>query len=344
MQPGIYRNLPNDAYHGGPGDSKSSLDLLRKSPALLRAVKLGQRGRESTKSQLLGTSIHAMVLEPDLVARTYALPFIAPDGALATMDHMKAALAAAGIEFKSSTNKGGLEALVREHLPDAHLLTDLRAAYDCANTGKVIIESAEWARLESMLAAVRAHPAAMKLLSGAGEAELSCYWRCPVIDPETGEEMREGDGSPADLLLRCRPDYWRHDGIIVDLKSTAPGGASPAEFSRSVFKWRYYVQHSLYLCGAGAALAASGDDFSDFAPPHSFVFVVVETDACVVDGEAMGVATYVLDPDSVQLGQLHTAEDVASLWRCYRSGKWPGYSARIESVSLPGYAFPRIAA
>ncbi|HHA2674722.1 TPA: PD-(D/E)XK nuclease-like domain-containing protein [Stenotrophomonas maltophilia] len=344
MEPGIYRNLENDAYHGGPGDSKSSLDLLRKAPAKLRAVKTGLHSRTPTKSQMTGTSIHAMVLEPELVARTYALPFVAPDGTLATMDQMKAALTAAGVEFKASTNKAGLEALVREHLPDASLLTDLRATYDAANAGKVVIEATEWARLENMLAAVRAHPAAMKLLRGAGEAELSCYWRQPVVDPATGQQLRNQDGSPAELLLRCRPDYWRHDGIIVDLKSTAPGGASPEEFARSVHKWRYFVQHPLYLRGAAAALAAAGPEFAAYQRPREFVFVVVETDACVVDGVAMGVATYVLDSDSVQFGELQAAEDVAALWKCYASGSWPGYSARIEPLSLPAYAFPRVAA
>lgn len=344
MQPGIYRGLENDAYHGGPGDSKSSLDLLRKSPAKLRAVRTGQHDRSPTKSQMTGTSIHAMVLEPELVARTYALPFVASEGALATMDQMKVALSDAGVAFKASTKKDGLEALVREHLPARPLLSDERATYDAANAGKVIIEAAEWTRLEHMLAAVRAHPTAMRLLSGAGEAELSCYWNQAVVDPATGAAVTGPDGKPAELLMRCRPDYWRHDGIIVDLKSTAPGGASPQEFARSVFKWRYYVQHPMYVQGAAQALQAAGSDFADFMPVRAFVFVVVETDACVVDGVALGVAVYQLDAAAVELGELQCAEDLATLWQCYATGIWPGYSARIEPMALPGYAFTRAAA
>lgn len=345
MQPGIYRNHPNDAYHGGPGDSKSSLDLLRKSPALLRAIKTGQRQRAATKSQMTGTSIHAMVLEPELVARTYALPFIASPNALGTVDQLKAALLEAGIAFKSASKKDALEALAREHLPDVPLLTDERAAYEAENQGKVIIEAAEWTRLESMLAAIRAHPAAMWLLSGKGEAELSCYWHQPVVDPTTGAQLTDDDGNGAELLLRCRPDYWRHDGIIVDLKSTSPGGAAPQEFARSVHNWRYYVQHPIYMNGAARALEAAKtadpDAFAEFARPKHFVFVVVETDACVVDGVAQGVAVYQLDPDSIALGERDAQEDVAQLWRCYATGVWPGYSERIEPLSLPAWAFTR---
>jgi exodeoxyribonuclease VIII len=345
MNPGVYRDIPNETYHSGPGDSKSGLDLVRKSPALLRAVKTGQRERKSTKSQLTGTAIHAMVLEPQLVASTYALPFVAPEGALVTVEHLKAALTEAGVAFKQATKKEGLEALVREHLPDAVLWSDARAEYDEANRGKVIIEAPEWDRLENMLAAVRAHPAAMKLLSAPGESELSCYWEEPVTDPVTGEHLHNDDGSPAYLLMRCRPDFWRHDGIVVDLKSTSPGGAAPEEFARSLDNWRYYVQHPMYLRGAAAALAATRDgSFAQFASPRHFVFVVVETDACVVDGVAMGVAVYNLQPDSVALGEAEMREDIATLHACQQSGRWPGYSERIEAIELPAYAFTRAAA
>ena len=343
MEPGVYRHISNDAYHSGAGDSKSGLDLIRKSPALLRAVKTGLRERKSTKAQMTGTSIHAMVLEPELVARSYAAPFVAPDGTLATVEHLKTALTDAGVAFKQATNKTGLEELARQHLPQAQLYTDERAAYDLANKGKVVIESDEWSRLENMLSAIRAHPAAMKLLSAPGESELSAYWQQPVIYPATGEHLKNADGTPAYILMRARPDYWCYDGRIVDLKSTSPGGASPEEFARSINNWRYYVQHPMYLRGASEALKAMrGDDsFAKFKAPRAFVFVVVETDACVVDGVAMGVAVYVLGPESVALGELEMREDIATLHACQQSGHYPGYSERIEPIELPAYAFTR---
>lgn len=349
MHPGIYRNLTNDAYHSGPGDSKSGLDLVRKSPALLRAVKTGVRARKSTKSQMTGTSIHAMVLEPDLVAQTYATPFVPSEGALATIEHLKTALTEAGIAFKQSGKKADLEAIAREHLPSVPLFTDERADYDHANEGKVVIEATEWLRLENMLAAVRAHPAAMRALRAPGEAELSCYWHEPVVEPSTGELLTNEDGTPAEVLLRCRPDYWRYDGIIVDLKSTMPGGAARENFMRSIDDWRYFVQHPMYLRGATAALEAArasdnADDFAMFATPRAFIFVVVETDACVVDGVAMGVAVYQLQPDSVALGLAEMREDIATLHACTTRGRWPGYSERIEPIELPPYAFTRAAA
>ena len=345
MQPGIYRGISNEDYHSGPGDSKSGLDLVRRSPALYRATKTGQRKRKSTKAQLTGTAIHAMVLEPDLVAETYALPFAPPAGTLVTMDEIKAALEADAVDFKKSAKKSDLEAVAREYLHGVPLYTDERAKYEAENEGKVIIEPEEWLRLENMLAAVRAHPAAMKLLSAPGEAELSCYWNEPVIDPATGEHVRNADGTPAYRLMRCRPDFLQKSGIVVDLKSTSPEGGSAEEFARSIDNWRYYVQDPLYSRGITAALAASDDpSFADFQPVRAFVFVVVETDACVVDGVAMGVSVYQLQPDSVALGDAEIREDIHTLHTCDTTGKWPGYSPRIEPIDLPAYAFTRAAA
>lgn len=335
MKTGIYRNVSNEDYHQSPGDSKSGLDVLRKSPARFRGMRTCKIARTSTKSQMTGTSIHAMTLEPELVARTYALPFDPPADALATVEQIKAALTESGIEFKSAAKKGDLESLVRAHLPHTPLISDLRGEYERESAGRVIIEREEWARLENMLAAIRAHPAAMKLLSAPGESELSAYWDEPAGDGET-------------IRLRCRPDFWRCDGILVDLKSCSPCGASAEEFARSVDKWRYHVQHPMYLRGATSALNAMHDDdhedvekFRDFSPPRAFVFIVVETDACVVDGVSVGVAVYQLGANSVSLGEAELREDIRTLFNCYQSGKWPGYPEKIQPIELPAYAFTR---
>lgn len=348
MQPGIYRGVSNDAYHGGPGHSKSGLDLIRKSPAHLRNARNNPGSRAPTASQRLGSAFHALVLEPEVFAKSYALPFEPSADALKTVDDIQTALSNAGIEFKKSAKKGELEDIVRTRLPELSLLTDERAAYDAANEGREILDPSDWTRIHSMRDAVNAHPSASKLLSAPGEAELSAYWEEPIFDPKTGEQVVDEDGNPVYQLMRVRPDYWRHDGIIVDLKSTSPGGAHPEEFGRSVLDWRYYVQHPLYLRGALKALDVqqftSDGGFEDFAAPRAFVFVAVENDACVVDGEAKGVAVFQLQPDSVALGEAEIREDVYTLHRCESAGAWPGYPTAILPLELPPYAFTKAAA
>lgn len=350
VRPGVYRGVSNDAYHHGPGDSKSGLDLVHKAPINLHAVRTGAIERKPTPAQALGTAFHALVLEPDVFAAEYALPFVTPPGALCTVDDIKAALSEAGAVFKASAKKADLETVVRMELPDAVLLTDARAAYDAENADRQIIDQSDWDRLHRMRDAVMAHPAARKLLSAPGEAELSAYWHEPAVDPLTGEQLTNEDGTPAELLLRCRPDFWRYDGIIVDLKSASPDAAGPDEFARHILNWRYHVQHAMYLRGAAEALRAASRDtamaatVARFAAPKAFVFVAVENDACVVDGIAKGVGVYQLQPDSVALGAAEMREDIATLHACTKANRWPGYSDLVQPIELPPYAFTKAAA
>jgi len=340
--------MSNADYHGSPGDSKSTLDIVRKSPVSLHALRKGITERKTTAAQALGSALHCLVLEPEVFAQEYALPFVAPAGALDTMDDLKKALSAAEVPFKTSTNKPGLIALVRETIPEAVILADAQGAYKAATEGKETVTAEQWEQLHRMRDAVMAHDAARKLLSAPGESELSCFWQEPIVDPDTGEHVRDENGEYAYLPMRCRPDFWRYDGILVDLKTTSPECASDEEFPRSVDDWRYYVQHPLYLRGTRAALkteSAKGEanEFHQFATPRALTFVAVENDACVVDGVAKGVAVYNLTDESVSLGVEEMAEDMAKLWQCYQSGKWHGYSTRIEPLSLPPYAFARAA-
>jgi len=344
MQPGVYRRIENSAYHSGPGDSKSGLDLVHQSPAHLRAAQISTEPRKSTASQALGSAFHCLVLEPDVFAATYCLPFLPPEGALKTVDDMKEALEAAGVKCPSKAKKSDYEDAVRRNLPDAVLLSDLRAAYDDANDGREELTAEAWEQIHRMRDAVMAHPAASKLLSGKGEPELSCYWMEPVVDPLTGTPVLDEDGKPVEVLLRCRPDFWRYDGILVDLKSTQPEDAEPESFAHSLHKWRYYVQDALYKRGTAAALAHAGEGFEMFKPTRAFVFVAVENDACVVEGVAKGVAVYQLQPDSVALGEAEMREDVFTLYQCRQAGRFHGYAETIQPIELPPYAFTKAAA
>lgn len=73
--PGFYPDIPNGDYHGGPGISKSGLDLLHKSPELFHFVKNTppDEDHESTADQAFGSAYHMIVLEPALFVRTYCL-------------------------------------------------------------------------------------------------------------------------------------------------------------------------------------------------------------------------------------------------------------------------------
>ena len=95
------------------------------------------------------------------------------------------------------------------------------------------------------------------------------------------------------ILCRCRPDFWREDDIIVDVKTTED--ASPEEFSRSLAKWRYHVQAPFYMDGIELATGRR---------PKGFVFLVVEKKP------PYAVAAYTLDPESIELGRSEYRADL----------------------------------
>ena len=309
---GVYAGISNAEYHGGPGISKSGLDQISKSPAHFKQAR--EEGyTPPTPSQRLGTLAHSYILEHETFWDHYALPFKAPEGALTTNAEIQDRLKDLG--EKTTGTKPVLMSRLRKVDPEAVFFDDAKVAYTREVGDREIITHDELEKLEGMRASVMAHPKAGPLLeAGSGVAELSCYWK----DPETG------------VLCRCRPDFWRHDGVIVDLKTARD--ASPKGFMKSIEGWRYHVQHAFYMDGIEAAQDQSWMTVHDEAgmpAPNAFIFVAVEPFA------PYAVGVYHIDPVSIEIGRREYREDLARYAECLETGKWPAYSDKIESISLP---------
>lgn len=319
MKPGIYADISNADYHGGEGVSNSMLSVLReKSPLHLKAQRdaANDNRPEPTAAQRIGTAFHMLVLEPELFDESYVLPLVLPDDALSTADDLKAALKDAG--EKVSGTKPELIERLKAVRPDAKIADELKHQYAVSNAGRTIISIQERDQLYAMRDAVMANPAANSILTGCKYVtEHSVYAR----DPETGETRR------------VRPDLWRFDGIVSDLKTT--DDASPEGFARSIAKWGYDVQHPYYLDTLNLAIEQEGDAHQGMLPPHpvvatAFVFVVVEKTF------PHAVQVYVLDDDSVALGRAKYRNSLDRYAECRRTGEWPGYSdGSVQVISLP---------
>ncbi|EEL6673692.1 hypothetical protein FVX44_18565, partial [Salmonella enterica subsp. enterica serovar Reading] len=146
IQPGIYYDIPNEAYHAGPGVSKSQLDDIADTPAIYLWRKNAPVDTEKTKSLDTGTAFHCRVLEPEEFSNRF---IVAP-------------------EFNRRTNAGKEE-------EKAFLM-------ECASTGKTVITAEEGRKIELMYQSVMALPLGQWLVESAGHAESSIYWE----DPETG--------------------------------------------------------------------------------------------------------------------------------------------------------------
>lgn len=179
------------------------------------------------------------------------------------------------------------------------------AEFEAANQGAEIVSADEGEMLLGMRESVMAHPAARALLNGQGIAEGSTFW----YDERSGE------------LCRCRPDFYRQDlGIIVDLKTT--DDASPEAFAKSIAKYGYHRQNAMYVDGVEAV---TGDYVK------GFVFVVTEKSAPYC------TAVYSLDTQGAELGRDQYKRLLLDLADCKIARNFPGYSDKIEVLSLPAW-------
>jgi exodeoxyribonuclease VIII len=368
MQPGVYDNISNAEYHGGPGVSNSGLALIRRSPLHFRARQLAANDNAPTAAQATGTAFHALLLEPETFYRDYCLGLRQSDvpGVIDSRDQLVDMIAKLNEgrlpKLSTSGTKDELAVRIWEGVPEGSRTNELRAELQAASTAELkasiatlnqdrggllstsgtiaelaarlraegvslklwdeakaewlanngqrtVLKPEEWDQLMNMRDAVMAHPIARALLTGRpGKAEQSVYW----VDHATG------------VLCRCRPDFWRDDNLIVDLKTTED--ASPEGFAKSIANWSYDTQDAFYTDGV---LAATGK------PLRAFVFLAVEKSARVVEGQPLGVAVYQLDEAGRDIGRAKYREDLGVYAQCVKTGIWPCYGDKLKTISLP---------
>ena len=179
------------------------------------------------------------------------------------------------------------------------------AAFEAASAGKMILSFDEHDLASNMARSIRTRKLPAAAIGAPGEAEVSFFWK----DPSLG------------TLCKCRPDYLRNDGYIVDIKTTED--ARKAHFERSAETYRYYVQAAFYLQGVEAV---TGERMKDF------IFIVVEK------SPPFAVACYYADTEMIFAGNEEVRRCLALYEECEASGDWPGYAEKIIPLSRPRWA------
>ncbi len=180
----------------------------------------------------------------------------------------------------------------------------IKTQFEIDNAGKILLAADEYEMICGMRDSINAHPVASSLLSYPGEAEKSIFWTHDLgVD------------------CKCKPDYLRDDGLIIDLKSTED--ASPAGFMRHAERYRYYVQAAHYMQGVRE---------HTWQEPRGFVFIAVEKAPPYV------VACYQATPQMIFEGDAEVGR-LLTLWKeCKASDSWPGYQEEIMPLDRPGWA------
>lgn len=93
-EPGFYRNVPSEAYHGGPGISKSAMDWALVSGQHFYYYQVEGNDQKTTAALREGRILHKIVLELDDFDSEFAIEPIWPVTALSGAEQMKAILQA----------------------------------------------------------------------------------------------------------------------------------------------------------------------------------------------------------------------------------------------------------
>ncbi|EFJ2475477.1 hypothetical protein G5Z15_003800 [Escherichia coli] len=368
MKPGVYEGIPNAEYHGGPGISKSGLDLVHRSPMHYNAVVTAANDRTPTPAQEIGTAVHMAILEPEEFAKTYCLALRRSDVPDAIDDRevlveMVNKLNEGRLpKLLTGGNKGELVERILENQPVETWTTEQLNAMKAPDL-KEIINQLNVDRPGKLSTSGSRHELANLLRENGVEVTLWSdvleEWQRnnserKVLSPEAFEQifaMRDAvmNHQAAFAILHHVKD------IIGDLKTTED--ASPEGFAKSIANWRYDVQHAYYMDGTRLALEQGKcnppqegkaelsvywtdpvtgvlcrcrPDFWRGYPKH-FAFIAVEKKP------PYAVGVYVLDSEGVEIGRAQYQHDLRVYAECVRTGEWPGYGDKIQTISLPAW-------
>lgn len=379
MKPGVYEGIPNAEYHGGPGISKSGLDLVHRSPMHYNAVVTAANDRTPTPAQEIGTAVHMAILEPEEFAKTYCLALRRSDVPDAIDDRevlveMVNKLNETRLPKLSTSGKKDelIERIISHNAEIARIAGCTVVVNDVDESTldgmkgselKALVEQLNEKRPGKLSTSGSRHELANLLRENGVEVTLWSdvleEWQRnnserKVLSPEAFEQifaMRDAvmNHPAAFAILHHVKD------IIGDLKTTED--ASPEGFAKSIANWRYDVQNAYYIDGTRLALEQGKcnppqegkaelsvywtdpvtgvlcrcrPDFWRGYPKH-FAFIAVEKKP------PYAVGVYVLDSEGVEIGRAQYQHDLRVYAECVRTGEWPGYGDKIQTISIPGW-------
>lgn len=176
-----------------------------------------------------------------------------------------------------------------------------KAEYQMAEaTGKVPVKKKEYEAMQDMAKSLLSEPASKKILVADGQIEPTYFWTEDGVD------------------CKCRPDYFRTDGIILDVKTV--DSASESAFQRSVINYYYDVQAYMNMRGIEAVTGKK---------PQAFVFVCAEKEAPYC------CAFYSATDDLLAVGEARFHKLLKVYKECKAQDRWPGYGSTIKPLGVP---------
>lgn len=173
--------------------------------------------------------------------------------------------------------------------------------FETEHAGKTILKPEQYDPVTAMAEAIRAHPEAGPLVSGAGRNELSLQWR-----------------HKSGALCKARID--RLCSALIDIKTASD--ITPYGFSAAANKYGYFAQLAFYADGAKAA------GLGVFPVKIVAVQKKAPHDVCVFD----------IGDDELAVGREQYERAIGIIAECKKTGVWPGMAPKAVPLKLPAWA------
>lgn len=228
IAPGIYFDLPEDAYHSARGLSCSGMKHLTVSDLNYwhRNINPERAPDEDTEARRFGKAVHCYALERERFDRAFAAKLSEEDypDALVTADDLKRFLGANGLPKSGKKKQDLIDRVVQSGL--SAMVWDIELERHAAlHAGKTFLSKDQFTRIDRAAEVLAADPYVTAALTG-GMPEVSFF----VRDPETG------------VMLKARMDYVRPRSTI-DIKTFSNSRGKPVE--KAIFEAIYYESYYL---------------------------------------------------------------------------------------------------
>lgn len=291
--------------------SPSAILEFLKSPAHYHA-KYIKGIKKVTKSMQSGSLLHMSILEPDKYYNEYCLePKIENFDAINILDDWKAIAKELGLPI--SGRKEDLKQRIFNIKPE---LKEKDWDYIKSNylQGRIPINELEWATIQNCKESLEYTPSIKKLFSLSGFRE-KLMW---IYDDKYN------------ILYRFKCDFYTDTGIIVDVKKCK--SASERDFSKKIYFENLYVQAAMYY----DLLQKLSELDKTIKKPKAFMFL-----ACEMESPHIW-QPYTLNAAALDAGEVMYKKAIIRLLECFKENKWPGYSNKIQDITLPHYAWDMI--
>lgn len=173
------------------------------------------------------------------------------------------------------------------------------------NKGKTVLSADQQETVAGCVEAFQLHKI-------AGELDLSDGWI------ERGFRWLDRSGA----WCKCKPDYIRKDGLIVDLKTVS--SLNEKKLMAQAAELRYHMQAAMYLDGIQSLCSNSIGPFYH---------------VCLLTAPPYGVVAYELGADSLNMGRELYQSGLRRLVDCRLSGDWSDPKERdVNKWNIPRWA------